>query len=166
MEAFKQHYRSNLSPEEFFDVVYEEWLCCKLLDFGPTYESCIQKLDHIRKEFDPYSSKKDLSYAIKEIAIQFKDLDLETNYFDKKSLKQEIQCLETTVKDLETTVKDLVQKNQTLSEELEASMLAQKKMETMLSELQETTRELLKKTMPHEFRIQCLTDDLYEDSKT
>lgn len=165
MDAFKQHYRSNLSPEEFFDVVYEEWLCCKL-DLGPTYESCIQNLDDIRKQFDPFSTKKDLSYSLKEITTQFKDLDLETNYFDKKSLKQQIQCLETTVKDLETTTKDLVQKNQTLSEELEASMLAQKKMETILSELQETTRELLKKTMSHEFRIQCLTDDLYEDSKT
>ncbi len=53
------------------------------------------------------------------------------------TLKQEIQCLE-------TTTKDLVEKNQILTEELEASMLAQKKMETTLSDLQDTVQELLK----------------------
>ena len=154
MEAFTQHYLSNLSPEEFFDVVYEEWLCCKL-DLGPTYESCIQKLDHIRKHFDTYSPSKkaDLSYTLKEIATQFKHLDLETNYFDKKILKQEFQRL----------TKDLVQRNQILTEELDASMIAQKKMESTLSELQDKV-ELLKMSL--KFHIQNPTNEVYKYSNT
>ena len=142
MEAFKRHYQSDLSPEEFFDVVYLDHLHGKI-ELG-SLGDCIQHLDRIRRKFDTYSPSKkaDVSYSIKDITEQYTRRMLDTQYLDNKDVKEEIRCL----------TKDLLQKNQILAEELQASMLAQKKMESTLSELQDKV-ELLKKTMSHEFRI-------------
>lgn len=167
MESFKKHYQSLLSPEEFFDVVYEEVLV-------PTTQGPCLQLDAIRKKFDTYSPSKkaDVSYALKDLSEKFKHLDLHTNYFNKKKMKEESHRLDALVQDHATILKDLLEKNAMLTKEVEDLKQEMKrdryKMDAIVFDLQETTQESIKKIMSHEFRIQCLADCFYDcdDSKT
>ncbi len=120
MNVFLKHYQRNLSPEEFFDIVYQEHLHRKI-ELG-SLDDCIQQLDRIRRKFDTYSApqKADVSYGLREIAEKYTRRMLETQYLENKGTREEMMRLYAITDDLTRITKDLVQKNETLREELQA----------------------------------------------
>ena len=89
---FAKYYNSDLTPEQFFDVIYTEYSESELTQ--QKKRDCVKEMNRLREEMKTKPDFDRIRYKISDLCSTFDALELRSHYHEKKEIRYVIHLIQ------------------------------------------------------------------------